>query len=259
MERTVLRICVDQIQDFTTLPGGILIDLRSQADYAKGHIDGALHADGRILEKLIMQLPKDTPILFYCYHGKASLIQGKMFMDFGFIEIYSLNGGYHGWSSVYCKSRLQTWLEEQGYDHANSVFPNGMTPLMQAARLGNTRMVAELLLSGAQLDAKNSDGNLALWFACFSENLDIMDLLIEAGIEINHRNDNGSTCLMYAASSGKDSVVKKLLDAGASTDLMNLDDFTALDMASSLECLNLLRPLNSSRKVHPTKTDSQGD
>lgn len=259
MERTVQRICVDQIQDFSTLPKGILIDLRNKADYEKGHIDRAVHADGRSLENLIMQLPKDTPLLFYCYHGQASLIQGKMFVDFGFLEIYSLNGGYHGWSSVYCKSRLQIWLEEQGYDHANSVFSNGMTPLMHAARLGNTGMVAELLLSGAQLDARNSDGNQALWFACFSENIDIMDLLIAAGIEINHRNDNGSTCLMYAASSGKDSVVKKLLEAGASVDLMNLDDFTALDMASSLECLNLLRPLNSSRKVQLIKTGSTGD
>ncbi|EQD45020.1 ankyrin [mine drainage metagenome] len=57
----------------------------------------------------------------------------------------------------------------------------------------------------------------------------------------------------------RNSVVKKLLEAGASVDLMNLDDFTALDMASSLECLNLLRPLNSSRKVQLIKTGSTGD
>ncbi len=241
MEKTVQRICADQIQNFATLPGGILIDLRSKADYETGHIDRALHADGSTLEKLIVQLPKNTPLLFYCYHGQASLIQGKMFLDFGFMEVYSLNGGYHGWSHVYCKSQLQIWLEEHGFSQVNSVLPNGMTPLMHASRQGNIPIVADLLLSGAQLDQKNSDGNQALWFACYSEQLDLMDLLIAGGIDLDHRNDNGSTCLMYAASSGKDAVVKKLLKAGASVDLRNLDDFTALDMASTLECLNLLR------------------
>ena len=46
---------------------------------------------------------------------------------------------------------------------------------------------------------------------------------------------------MYAASSGKDAVVAKLLEAGADISLKNFDDFTALDMASSLGCLQLLR------------------
>ncbi len=243
MERAVQRVCVDQIQDFNTLPGGVLIDLRSKADYEMGHIDTALNADARTLEKLIMELPKNTPILFYCYHGHASLIQGKMFVDFGFVEVYSLNGGYQGWSQVYRKSPLHIWLEEHGFAEVSAtLLPHKLTPLMHASRLGNTRMVAELLLSGAQLDATNSDGNQALWFACFNENFDVMDLLIAAGMDINHRNDNGSTCLMAASSRGKDTVVKKLLEAGALVDLMNLDDFTALDMASSMQCLNLLRP-----------------
>ena len=46
---------------------------------------------------------------------------------------------------------------------------------------------------------------------------------------------------MYAASAGKDAVVKALLAAGANRELKSLDDYTALDMAATLPCLQLLR------------------
>ena len=46
---------------------------------------------------------------------------------------------------------------------------------------------------------------------------------------------------MYAASAGKAPVVALLLAAGANTTLSSLDGFTALDMAATLPCLELLR------------------
>jgi ankyrin repeat protein len=46
---------------------------------------------------------------------------------------------------------------------------------------------------------------------------------------------------MYAASSGKPAIVRRLLELGANPALQSQDDFTALDMAASLECLRLLR------------------
>jgi ankyrin repeat protein len=46
---------------------------------------------------------------------------------------------------------------------------------------------------------------------------------------------------MYAASAGKAEIVDCLLAMGASTSLETLDGFTPLDLASTIECLNLLR------------------
>ena len=238
---TVMRICTDEVYGLLRKPELLLIDVRDKSSYEKGRIGSALHADTRALEKLVMTVPKSTPILLYCYHGKSSLVHGQMFVDFGFTEVYSLNGGYEGWMYLQKKGRLQAWLEEHDFPEVNSAFHDGTTPLMLASRLGETAIVAELLVSGANLNARNNDGNQALWFACFSGNLDIMDLLIAAGINIDNGNDNGSTCLMYASSSGKDAVVEKLLEAGADIGLMNLDDYTALDMAATIGCLNLLR------------------
>jgi thiosulfate/3-mercaptopyruvate sulfurtransferase len=72
--------------------------------------------------------------------------------------------------------------------------------------------------------------------------LDVIDFLVEARIDIDNRNDNGATPLMYCASSGKAEVVERLLAKGADTAPETLDGFTALDLASTLECLALLRP-----------------
>ena len=46
---------------------------------------------------------------------------------------------------------------------------------------------------------------------------------------------------MYAASSSKAAVTARLLAAGANTRIKTLDDYTALDMAATLDCLTLLR------------------
>ena len=48
--------------------------------------------------------------------------------------------------------------------------------------------------------------------------------------------------LMYCASAGKAPITALLLAAVANRELKSLDDYTALDMAGNLECLNLLRP-----------------
>lgn len=81
----------------------------------------------------------------------------------------------------------------------------------------------------------------ALWFACFSRSLPIIDLLCAAGIDLDNQNENGATCLMYAASAGRADVVERLLAHGADASLRSLDGFSALDMVSSIECFWLLR------------------
>jgi len=191
-----------------------------------------------------------VPVLLVCYHGNASQTYGQMFADFGFAEVYSLDGGFAAWQRLQRKTappalspQLVHWLQQHDYpdDDPDAVGEHGMTPLMRASKLGDAETVFELLQAGAALDATNADGNNALWLACVGESLDAMDVLIRAGIALDHQNDNGATCLMYAASTGKHVVVEMLLSTGANPQLKTLDDFTALDMAATIECLRLLR------------------
>jgi len=145
-------------------------------------------------------------------------------------------------SSPALSDALRTFLVAQGFppDDVNAVGANEMTPLMRAAYQGPPAIVAELLQAGARVNACNSDGGQPLWLACVGDDPEIVGMVIAAGADLDHKNVNGSTALMYAASAGKAKALAKLLAAGADLDY-ELDGVGALDMAATLECLNLMR------------------
>ena len=142
---------------------------------------------------------------------------------------------------------LRDWLFEASFppDSATigygATLANAMTPLMHAARLGNAKVLRALLKRGADVTARNADGNGALWFACFADCTDCITELIAAGAPLDNQNVNAATALIYCASAGKSEILRLLLEAGANPDLKTLDDYTALDSASNRACLDLLR------------------
>lgn len=139
------------------------------------------------------------------------------------------------------------WLLANGYtpDHLDRQGENGDTALMKATRQKELTVVKELINRGADLNLTNDDGNNALWYACFGNDYILLDLLINSGVNINNQNDNGATVLMYAASAGKEEMVKLLLSCDADPELKNLDDFKAIDFASTIEVLRILKNVKS--------------
>lgn len=145
-------------------------------------------------------------------------------------------------------SAVQEFLAAKGFPpgDVNSRIANDMTPLMHAAHMGPPSLVAELLAAGARVDDCNSDGSQPLWLACVGDDPEIVSLLVTAGADLDHKNVNGSTALMYAASAGKAKALARLLEAGADLAYEN-DGFSALDMASTRECLDLMRAAKKAR------------
>ena len=209
------------------------------------------HVSSHNLSALIGATARTRPILIYCYHGNASREYAQTFSDFGFSEVYSLDGGYEAWctrplagDSTILDTVLQQWLVAQQFASAdvNAVIANATTPLMRASHNGDGRAVRLLIAAGARVNARNADGNNALWLACVGDHPDMIDILIDAGIDIDNGNHVGATPLMYAASSGKAAIVQRLLAKGADTTLETPDGFSALDLAQTVECLKLLHP-----------------
>lgn len=140
--------------------------------------------------------------------------------------------------------QLAAFLAEHGFapDALSALHADGrFTPLMRAAKQGRLDIVEELLALGIDLEVINADGCNALWLACYNGNHAIIERLIAAGIDIDRQNGNGASCLMYVSSNSKPDLVKMLLEKGANPKLKNFDDFSALDLAASVDCLKLLR------------------
>jgi len=139
---------------------------------------------------------------------------------------------------------LLDFIEEQNFDSTNLNLPSPdfeLTPLMRAALLGRDDIAAELLAHGVDIHARNSDGNNALWLACVSGNGTLVQRLIDAGIDLDNRNLTGATALMYTASSGKADMMQILLQSGADPMIRTDDDYLAVELAATLDCLRLLR------------------
>ncbi len=234
----------------------IIFDVRDTASYQAAHLPNAIYLSDQTLKSTIKKAARDRPILVYCYHGNASQDIAKLFCDFGFSDVYSLDGGFESWhrempcavhSPVQAESEpsidFSAWLVEQQFDPEHlEVCVQGMAPLIKACQSGRADVAAALIRAGAGLDAVDGYGNDALWAACFSGDLPTLAVLRDAGIDLNRQNINGSTCLIYAASAGKTRVVEFLLQAGADARLENQDGFTALDLAANIEILKLLKP-----------------
>jgi thiosulfate/3-mercaptopyruvate sulfurtransferase len=130
-------------------------------------------------------------------------------------------------------TEIDAWLQQQ----ANQTEP----VLILAARQGRADVLEQLLTQGFDLQALDRYGNNALWAACFAESAACIERLLNAGIDIDYQNTSGATALTYASSSGKQAVVAQLLQAGANPFLTTQDDFSALDLAATRECLRLLK------------------
>lgn len=135
------------------------------------------------------------------------------------------------------------WLQENNFDPLQLELPGKHqdTPIILACRRGAEPVVDELIKAGVDLNHRNMDGTNALWAAVVPDSFAIAEKLIANRIDIDNQNENGATVLMYAASNGKTEWVRYLLEKGADVTLKSLDDYTALDLASNIGILRLLR------------------
>lgn len=78
----------------------LLIDLRSKADYDKGHILGAENIPAANLDEQIEKLKQkadNKPVVLYCGNGMESQRTGRKLQQSGFDQLYLLKGGFPAW------------------------------------------------------------------------------------------------------------------------------------------------------------------
>ena len=71
-----------------------VIDVRSKADYSKGHIDGAVNIPHEELKKALGGLDKNRKYVTHCNKGTTGNAAQNLLLNSGFSEVYNLSGGY---------------------------------------------------------------------------------------------------------------------------------------------------------------------
>jgi len=71
-----------------------LFDARDAHSYGHGRVPGALPLGEHEIGAWLGKLPRSQPVFIYCSLGFSSQTFAKRFADFGFSEVYSIDGGF---------------------------------------------------------------------------------------------------------------------------------------------------------------------
>jgi len=77
-------------------PQAILLDVREDKEWEKGHAQRAMHLGRGVLERDIEEVfpNKHTEILMYCGGGYRSVLACDMAQRLGYGNVFSVQGGY---------------------------------------------------------------------------------------------------------------------------------------------------------------------
>jgi rhodanese-related sulfurtransferase len=82
-------------------PDAILLDVRTEQEYAAGHIDNALNINYNSpdFKTKVAALDKSKTVLVYCAVGGRSAKSSAILHELGFQKVYDLKGGYNAWKA----------------------------------------------------------------------------------------------------------------------------------------------------------------
>lgn len=111
----------------------------------------------------------------------------------------------------------------------------GATALFYAVQRGDEVAVKKLIMSGAQVNICNKEGQTPLHIACYYGHSNVVELLLFASAQpdVMTKGKQGKSPLMYAARNGHAEVAKLLLEAGAKPDIATTQGKTALMYAAT--------------------------
>jgi len=77
----------------------LLIDVREESEWSKGHLSGAIHLGKGIIERDIEKAVPNpaTEVILYCGGGFRSAIAAEALARMGYTHVVSMDGGYRAW------------------------------------------------------------------------------------------------------------------------------------------------------------------
>jgi phage shock protein E len=82
-------------------PDLVVLDVRTPAEFAAGHVPGALNIPHDVLASRVAELAasRDKQVVLYCRSGRRSLLAADVLTKAGFTRLGHLEGDYLAWEA----------------------------------------------------------------------------------------------------------------------------------------------------------------
>ncbi|CAG9766314.1 unnamed protein product [Ceutorhynchus assimilis] len=121
-------------------------------------------------------------------------------------------------------------------DDVDVLDDKGLTALHWSSAYGQYSTVELLLNHKADVNKLGPDEDTPLIFAASGGHHEVVKILISSGADVNHVDHLCNSPLMYAAKGNHPHTCQELLSQGANFGLVNLNDDTALSIATESNC-----------------------
>jgi NADPH-dependent 2,4-dienoyl-CoA reductase/sulfur reductase-like enzyme/rhodanese-related sulfurtransferase len=91
------QVNVDKVRELVE-SGNIIIDVREEYEYKKGHIKGAKNIPLSELRQRVREIPKDKPVYLHCRTGQRSYNAVMALQNLGYRNVYNITGSFLGLS-----------------------------------------------------------------------------------------------------------------------------------------------------------------
>ena len=98
LEKVIKTITVEEawsiIKNYSGNPDFIILDMRTEAEFRSGYVDGALNMDyfDGTFEDNLNSLDKKKTYLIYCANGNRSSMALEIMGELGFMSVYNADG-----------------------------------------------------------------------------------------------------------------------------------------------------------------------
>ena len=77
-----------------------VLDVRDQAEWESGHIEGSVHVYVGYLEKRLSEVPKDQPVAVTCSVGHRAGLAASILLKAAYPRVYNVLGGMRAWHAA---------------------------------------------------------------------------------------------------------------------------------------------------------------
>ncbi|KAF5599967.1 ankyrin repeat domain-containing protein [Fusarium pseudoanthophilum] len=139
---------------------------------------------------------------------------------------------------------MREFVETRIFDADPDIQERSMTPFVFAVCSGLTDTVAHIIREGSfDMEDRSFGNSTPLFWACFVESQDIVELLVDNGADINARCRQGQVPLHISVEDGGDGIAKHLISKGADVSVVDDERQTPLNLASMSGNTEVVRQL----------------